>query len=340
MAGEVANELVAGAVGVQGKAPRQDQGGGVPPDPEGVDHRGQEAEHPPGALEALEGGPVLVEPVKELRMDGVGEAHPLLVAGLEDLAWELPPVLPVVAHVLPHHGVPHPVALRRKGLEEPAAHDLVGFVLGGGLPHRLQPPEDVLQPEEGLPPPSSPHLGVGGGKGGHHQGAGAALGRLGQGLGEGEVLVKGPGGEALLPVEVAQEGHPLVYEHQGRAEAVKELLEGIGTRGHPRAVLLLQHPVALHAPELVGDLPPEGAHHHPLGLGVGTGGAKGGAHEDCPAGQGHPGHPCLGQEVLEARHLPGVHRPAEEVVEGKHGVGLPPAKGRLELHHRVPPLPC
>jgi len=61
-----------------------------------VDHGAHEAQDAAGALEPLQGGPVAVEPVEQLGVDGVGLAQPPLVVRLEGLGGQLAALPPVV----------------------------------------------------------------------------------------------------------------------------------------------------------------------------------------------------------------------------------------------------
>ena len=72
-----------------GDVGRQDQRVLVALLPEAVDDGGHQAQHAAGALELDQGGPVGVEPVEDLRVDGVGRLDALLVVGVAALGREL-----------------------------------------------------------------------------------------------------------------------------------------------------------------------------------------------------------------------------------------------------------
>src|SRR5829696_2440279 len=54
-----------------------------------MDDRGHEAKHPAGALEFVQGRPLTVEAVEQLRVDRVGGGESPLVVGLRTAAREL-----------------------------------------------------------------------------------------------------------------------------------------------------------------------------------------------------------------------------------------------------------
>jgi hypothetical protein len=65
------------------------------PRPELVDDGGHQAQHAARALEALQRGPVLVEPVEELGVDGIGGPHALQVVALGDADGNSPEAVAV-----------------------------------------------------------------------------------------------------------------------------------------------------------------------------------------------------------------------------------------------------
>jgi hypothetical protein len=142
--GEVADELVADPGLVQGYVTGHDHVRFVPCAPQLVDGGRHEAQDAPCPLELLERGPVLVQSVEELGVDGVGRLQAPLVLALDTLRW----VLRTVVALHPRVGRDYRVAgwgvhLRR---EEPAAHDLEPLRRPHRLPDALQPTENLLQP--------------------------------------------------------------------------------------------------------------------------------------------------------------------------------------------------
>ena len=228
---EVARELVLHARVLDGDGGGQDEWVAVPALPQAVDHRRHQAQHAAGALEPGERGPVRVEAVEDLGMDGEGGPDaPLVVRGAA-FGREL--------HALRTVGVGeraggHVALLERlrprQRLEQPPPHDLEAFLGARGPPGRLDPRHHVAQPVEGLAPAQAPHLrivrlamgraGAGGGVGGrqrdHQQAVLRHLHRLGERLGEGELGLEAARGQVAAVVELARVGHPLVDQHQAR----------------------------------------------------------------------------------------------------------------------------
>ena len=87
--GEVAGQLVAHAVVVDGKGGGQQQRVAVPPLPQAVDHRRHQAQHASGALKLGEGGPVRVESVEDLGMNRVSRPDAALIIGSAAFRGEL-----------------------------------------------------------------------------------------------------------------------------------------------------------------------------------------------------------------------------------------------------------
>ena len=159
--GQVAGQLVAHPVVVDGDGGRQQQRVAVPPLPQAVDHRRHEPQHAAGALEPGEGGPVRVEAVEDLGMDGVSGLEAALVVGGAALGGKLHPLLPVQ---LPE-GAGRQVALLEgvrpyQRLEQPTAHDLEALLGAGRLPRRVDPAQHVAQPVQGAASSKPPHLRV------------------------------------------------------------------------------------------------------------------------------------------------------------------------------------
>src|SRR5664280_3147094 len=104
-----------------------------------------------GALEALQRGPVLVEPVKQLRVNRVRRPDPTLIRRLAALARELTTVFGVELHESPSHGGDVPLGIRPRLDEQPPPHDLERLVRCRWPPLVRHPANDVLQPRQRLP---------------------------------------------------------------------------------------------------------------------------------------------------------------------------------------------
>ena len=230
---EVADQLGGHVVVVDGDGGGHDQQARVAAHPQRVDDLGHEPQHPAGALEPLQLGPVPEEPVEQLGVDWVGGLHAPLVVALpaprrELVALGLGPV--EVAERL-HHRVPLPGRAAVEPAEEPAADDLEALLGAGRAPVGLHAGEQVLELGERHLAALAAHLDVRRRDGGHQQGLGGVAGRVGEGLGEAEVGVERAGGQAGHPVELAGVGHPFVDEDQARRASPQQPGEGLSGVG-------------------------------------------------------------------------------------------------------------
>jgi len=144
----------------QGDAGGHDQGGLVAALPQGVDDPGHEPQHPPGALEALQGGPVLVEAGEQLGVDRERRLDPLDVGGLAALGGELRALPAVQVAEGPGRRVPGGQGLGLHGPEQPAPDDLEALRGAGRPPRRLHPAHHGAQAGQGLPAAGAAHLHV------------------------------------------------------------------------------------------------------------------------------------------------------------------------------------
>ncbi len=333
--GQVTQELVACRGRVERQRAGHDHQRGVAPRPELVDHRRHQAQHAACALEALQRRPVLVEPVEELGVDGVGPAQALQIVTLGDPAGELACRIAVHIPESRHHGVARGVI--DVGREEAPAHDLEALSRRDRLPDRLDAAHHV---GHGLQHPLArltADLDVGLRERDEEQRLVGALHRLGQRLHKGHDGVEGAGGEALDTVEVARIGDQLIDDDQRRAEAEEQLAERLGPRADAGAVGLGDHRVALAAAELVGHLAPERA-CCAVGVRPRLGGIECRAHQHRRARLGEVDRPHLGSQPFAAGQVVQREPTAAEVVERQHAVGLAAAEGGLELHHGLAAL--
>ena len=154
--GQVVDALVAYIAVFQRQRARHDQRVFVVRVPQPVDDDGHVLEHAAGALEFFQSGPILVEPVEDLRVDRVGAAQTLEVFVGLGLNRELVGVLPVEVGKLAADAF-HLSALARV-LEQPPAHDLERFLGAHRLPDRLHPGEVFLQGVQGTLAHGPTHL--------------------------------------------------------------------------------------------------------------------------------------------------------------------------------------
>ena len=120
---------------VQWQRARHDERVFVTAVPQPVDDDGHVLQHPARALKLVQRGPVLVQPVKHLRVNRVGVRNALLVARLLRLARKLGRVLSVQLAKSPCRGV----HLRwvAHGVKQPPAHNLEGLFRRHRLPDRF-----------------------------------------------------------------------------------------------------------------------------------------------------------------------------------------------------------
>ena len=117
-----------------------------------MDDVGHQVEDAPGALEAVQGGPVVVETVEQFGVQRIGVADPLLVVTRRHFLGKSAGAVAVEAHVCFGDGGNAPARLRVGVLEDTATHDLEGLVLRGGPPLVGDAPDDVEQALQGEAP--------------------------------------------------------------------------------------------------------------------------------------------------------------------------------------------
>ena len=88
---EVSDQFLGHVAVVDRDRAGHDQQAGIAVDPQRMDDRGHEPQHPPGALEPLQCGPFAEEPVEQFGMHRVGGLHAALVVALAALRREIPP---------------------------------------------------------------------------------------------------------------------------------------------------------------------------------------------------------------------------------------------------------
>ena len=222
---EVAGELVAYARHVERERARHDHRRGVPAHPQLVDDCGHQAQHAAGALEALEGRPVLVEAVEHLGVYRVTRHHALAVLQLARLRRELSGVLSVHLAERDAHLVARDLVLAVE--EEPAAHHLEALASAHWLPDRLHAAEGMLDLLECALAGLAADLVVGLGDGGDDQAALRGARSLGELLDEGYEVVERARGQLVGAVEFLGVGHKLVHEDQAASARVEQVRQGL-----------------------------------------------------------------------------------------------------------------
>ena len=300
-------------------------------------HQAQDAAR---ALELLQGGPVAVEPVEQLGVDRVGGAQAPLVVGLEGLAGQLAPLEPVVIGEALDGGVALTDGVGVQVGEQAPSDDLEALPGRGRTPVVGDAGDDVLEALEGLAPALAADLelggpghgpvgaDVGGGDGHEQERPGDPLDGGGELLGEGELGVEAPPDQVVAPVEAPRVGDPLVDEDEGGGVAGDEGPQGVAGVS-AGAVRLGDERVGLGAPELPGELPPQGVDDGAVGLGGGLAGRDLVADDGDPVNA--PGEGRAAEEVLDPLGELGQGRAAGQVPGGEHGVRLAAAERGLEV---------
>ena len=201
--------------------------------PQAVDHRRHQAQHAAGALKFHQRGPVGVEPVEDLRMDGIRRLDAFFVIAVAALGRELRLIGPVEIRECARHHVAV-LELRCIGhrLEQAPPHNLEALLGTGRPPGRFHPANDVAQPLKRLASALAADLHivrlrmrgarcVRGRQTDHQHAVFGQLGRLGQHLREGELRLEAPRRQIALVVELARVGDPLVDQDQARRVLVE-----------------------------------------------------------------------------------------------------------------------
>ena len=132
---EEADQLVFDVVVVQRDRAGHDQEVFAVAVPEPFDRERQQAQHAPGALEAIEGAPVVVKALEQLRVDRVGADQQIAVAGFAGFGRELRGVLGIEVREAAHHRIASSTGLLGGDrLEQPPPHNLETLVAGGRPP--------------------------------------------------------------------------------------------------------------------------------------------------------------------------------------------------------------
>ena len=193
-----------------------------------MDDGAHQPQHTAGALEPLQRRPFLVEAVEQLGVDRVGALDPVFVCGVAGFAREVVGVLAIHLDICAGGGVDR---CERGGIglfEESLFDDLIRLGGGGGAPLVGDSAHDVLEPLECFESVRAANFfgvagddlvggvaGFGGGDRDHQQHTGCGFRRLGQQLGEGELIVEGAAGQVVTSNEGACVGDPFVDQDDG-----------------------------------------------------------------------------------------------------------------------------
>ena len=131
---QVLLHLAGQSAGVHGQVAGRDQQRLVAALPELGHSQGHQPQHPPGALELVEGRPVAEKPVEQLGVDRVRQLHPPPVGGLGGRRREVAGLAAVHLGEGPDHAVAAAGLVGGHGVEQAAADDLEALVGTGRLP--------------------------------------------------------------------------------------------------------------------------------------------------------------------------------------------------------------
>ena len=116
------------------------------------------SQHTTGPLELVERGPIVVKPVKHLRVDRVGHLDPAFVVGFPAFGREFLLLGAVQFDESAGNGVAGNELVSRERLEQPAADDLEAFVWAGRTPGCFDAADGILQSGERFAAPSPRRL--------------------------------------------------------------------------------------------------------------------------------------------------------------------------------------
>ena len=252
---QVVGQLVAAAAVVQRQAAGQDHQVLVVVLPEAIDDLRHQLQHAARALKPVDGGPVLVEPVEDLRMDRIGLQEPVVVAAFLRLGRQL--------GALGDIGIGERAADRLAGLrvahrlEQPPADDLERLFGGDRLPERLHAPEGLLEGPERRDAALAAGLDVRLRQRREHDRVRHELRGLGQGLHEREVAVVGAAAQDLPFRELPDVGHQLVDQNNAGRVAFQKVAQHLLAGRRAGRVGLLDEREGVGSAELPGQLAPK-----------------------------------------------------------------------------------
>src|SRR5699024_9512156 len=194
----------------------------VPSVEESLDHGAHQPKDSTGPLEPFQGGPILVQPVEELRMDRIGTIDPFFVCALPHVGRQFTLIGPVIVDELARGG-PYPSRGLGVGFfEQTPSHDLEALYRTGRLPLMGGSSDDVLESFDRFDSvfPSGLEVverstvvvlpSVRGGNRHEHKSARCLRSCFRQRLCEGELRVEGSADKIVAIVELTRVGHPLV----------------------------------------------------------------------------------------------------------------------------------
>ena len=226
--GQMPGQFIAHCWHIHRNGTGHDQQSGITAHPQFMDDRCHQTQDTTGPLESLQRGPILVQTVKHLRVDGVTGDHPITVFDLTGLHREV--TLVFVIHLTELR------ADRIAGLrvfavqEEPPAHDLKALVCRYWFPDRLHTSKGMLNGFQGNFSRIAADFDIGLRDRGHHKTVLAGPRRFGHLLDERDEVVKGSGRQSVCAIQFLCIGHQLVHQHQTGTAGVKQVLQRLRAR--------------------------------------------------------------------------------------------------------------
>ena len=314
-----------------------------------MDDRSHQPQHAAGALEPLQCGPVIVQAVEDLRVDGVAGNHPVAVLHLFDLRRKIAGVGLVQLAEL---GADPVAGLRVLAVkEEAAAHDFKAFVGGNRFPDGFHPPEGVLDGLQCGLSRFAADLNIRFRDGSHHKAVLAGAGGFGDLLNKGDEVVERTSGQTLDTVDALCVCHQLVHQHQTGAAGIEQIFQCFAAGRNALFVGFLHKIVQFRPP---GGFRQLCRHFAPQSIDGDTGevdgpfgacGVQCGAHKHRHICLGQGRYPCLRQYRLDVGNAVCRYLAPHHVVKRQHTVGLAAAKGGFQLDDRfailsADPLEC
>ena len=132
---------------VHGYHGRQNKRIAVARRPQGVNDRRHEAQHPARTLEFQQGGPVVVQPVENFGMDGIGGLDAFFVVRFAAFGRKFAALASVQVRKGPRRYVAQCECIgAAQRFEQAPAHDFEAFLGACRAPCRLEAPDDVTEP--------------------------------------------------------------------------------------------------------------------------------------------------------------------------------------------------
>ncbi len=184
-----------------------------------MNDRCHQAQNTTGPLEPLQSSPILIQTIKNFRVDGITGNHPLTVFDLTGLHREVPLIFVIHLTKLGTDRVAGRFVLAIQ--EQSAADHFKSFVRCYRFPDRLHAAEGMLDSIQRNFASVAADFDIGLRDRGHHKTVLAGPRRFGHLLDEGDKVVKGSSRQTMCAIQFLCIGHQLVHQHQAGAAGVK-----------------------------------------------------------------------------------------------------------------------